>query len=330
MKTSKTAAILLAIAMLPSAIFAVPAMAADEVIYAENFDGKSTDDIKYDLSHYHSLPESDGKQCLDYEVKDGALRVFNKEQNSQINFLELVGSEALSGRDGYILELDIKPVGVDAGSYGVGIALHPGFPAEGVELNKENMRTYDEYVFRDYNKDGVLSFARYRRESGKAGGGSVNRIVDDISSGFGEWYKLKLVVSGENVDVYFGDAEAPVLNVVNTYKDKGAICLVSVGSGEFYVDNIKITANGETEPVTSEPAATEPVTTEPATADSPTTPAATEPKTDSSAGITTEPSSTAKEGEKDGGFPVVPVVIAACVVIAGAAVLVIVLRKKKK
>ena len=102
------------------------------------------------------------------------------------------------------------------------------------------MRSYDESVFRDYNMDGVLSFGRYRRESGKAGGGSANRIIDDISSGFGEWYKIKLVVRGENVDVYFGDAEKPVMNVVNTYSDKGAICLVSVGSGEFYADNIKI------------------------------------------------------------------------------------------
>lgn len=330
MKKSRAAAILLALALIPSAVCAVPVSAAEDVIYSENFDGKSTADIKYDLSYYHAIPESDGKQCLDYEVKDGVLHVFNKEENTQINFLPLVGSDLLAGRDGYVIELDMKPVKVDSASYGVGIALHPGFPAEGVEPNKDNMRSYDEYVFRDYNMDGVLSFGRYRRESGKAGGGSANRIIDDISSGFGEWYKIKLVVRGENVDVYFGDAEKPVMNVVNTYSDKGAICLVSVGSGEFYADNIKITA---AEPMTTVPVTSEPVTTVPKeTGPTVTTePSGTGSDTLNSPGSsdTRMPDTSGTETGKNGGFPIVPVIAAGCAVIAAAVILPIVLKKKK-
>lgn len=46
MKKSRAAAILLALALIPSAVCAVPVSAAEDVIYSENFDGKSTADIK--------------------------------------------------------------------------------------------------------------------------------------------------------------------------------------------------------------------------------------------------------------------------------------------
>ncbi len=56
MKKSRAAAILLALALIPSAVCAVPVSAAEDVIYSENFDGKSTADIKYDLRSLSCYP----------------------------------------------------------------------------------------------------------------------------------------------------------------------------------------------------------------------------------------------------------------------------------
>ena len=101
-------------------------------------------------------------------------------------------------------------------------------------------------------------------------------------------------------------------------------------SGEFYADNIKITA---AEPMTTVPVTSEPVTTVPkGTGPTVTTePSGTGSDTLNRPGSsdTRMPDTSGTETGKNGGFPIVPVIAAGCAVIAAAVILPIVLKKKK-
>ena len=209
-----------------------------DIIFKEDFDTIS--DIKLGTDWF-----TGSTNPLRYGVDGGVLRVRNAIVNAQVNYLELVSSEKLNGLKDYTIELDFRPEKVDANNYGIGLAIHPAFPAD-----PKATRTYDEIVFRDYNSDGTLSIGRYRRENGKAAEGSKARLCPDIPDGFGKWYKLKLEVSGSRLKMWC-DGKL-ILDVSDSTVTDGPICLVSVGSGEFSVDNVLIRAGVGLNPETGD------------------------------------------------------------------------------
>ena len=209
-----------------------------DTIYRENFDGSTEIKLGTDWFTGSTNP-------LRYSADGGVLHVRNAIVNAQINFLELVSSERLKGLTDYTIELDFRPEKVDSKSYGVGLAIHPAFPAD-----PGAKRTYDEIVFRDYNADSTLSVGRFRRENGKAAEGSNTRLRPDIPDGFGKWYRLKLEVSGSRLKMWL-DGEL-ILDVSDSTVTNGPICLVSVGSGEFSVDNVHIRAGVGLNPATGD------------------------------------------------------------------------------
>ena len=209
-----------------------------DIIFSENFN-KNTDP-KFATDWY-----TGSTNPLRYTVKDGALYVRNAIVNAQVNFLELVSSETLNGLTDYTVELDFRPEKIDSKSYGIGLAIHPAFPADPAAV-----RTYDEIVFRDYSGDGTLSIGRYRRENGKAAEGSKARLCKDVPGGFGRWYRLRIEVSGSSLRIWCNGEK--ILDVNDSTATNGPICLVSVGSGEFYVDNINIRAGVGLNPSTGD------------------------------------------------------------------------------
>lgn len=91
--------------------------------------------------------------------------------------------------------MDIKPVGLGAvpKSYGCGIALHSAFPGD-----RNLTNTYDSFIFRDYNGDGMLTFSRFRRDAGKLS--AMKDITEkNGAGGYGEWYSVRLEVNGKTV-----------------------------------------------------------------------------------------------------------------------------------
>ena len=148
----------------------------------------------------------------------------------------------------YTVTMDIKPVGLGAvpKSYGCGIALHSAFPGD-----RNLTNTYDSFIFRDYNGDGMLTFSRFRRDAGKLA--AMKDITEkNGAGGYGEWYSVRLEVNGKTVTAYFNGSKTPVV-ISDSYENKSPVCLVSVGASEFSVDNIRIWAGAGVEPNNPDP-----------------------------------------------------------------------------
>ena len=241
MKKSGFIAFVLMLALLfqAASLMSVPVGAgyADgEIIYSEDYDGKTAADLNYSLQWY-----TGAQNFISYTVSDGALSITSTKPNANISYLELVSAQMMGDQSSYTVSMDIMPLSLDSKSYGLGIAIHSAFPTDKTQTND-----YDSYVFRDYNANKTLSFARFLRDNGANKGTAA--IASNLTDGYGKWYSVKLEVEGKKVSVYFNGSEKPTV-ITNSYTYKSPICLVSVGSSSFKVDNVKVWAGVGTEPV---------------------------------------------------------------------------------